>query len=66
MAKITVKDGKSLPVGPTHYVRCMSDHTIMIHGRTGDSYVREDGEPWTEDGFVTQGDGFRVGAAWAH
>ena len=44
------------PDGPvnlhTNYVRSQTDPTIMIHPRTGDSYVRADGLPWEYAGWL--------------
>ena len=54
--KHTVEDHTQLPEAP-YYVRSMSDNTIMIHGKTGDSYVRADGEPWDADGYAFERDG---------
>ena len=58
----TVADKTELPLDALYYVRCMSDHDVMIHSYTGDSFVRADGQPWREDGFMKDGDGFRTAA----
>ena len=33
------------------YVRNAIDHKVLIHGSTGECYVRRDGEPWEHEGY---------------
>lgn len=60
-------DHDRLTTGVRHghyWLRCKTDHTILIHSHDGRHARRDDGEPWEHGGYKVEqkltGDGFTL------
>lgn len=47
----TVEDENGLPAKEHYYLRCSTDHTVLIGGNSGECFRRRDGAAWAQEGL---------------
>jgi hypothetical protein len=53
----TVEGVGQLPAAKNIYVRNLIDPKVLVHGGTGECFVRRDGKAWEHDGYHVSGNG---------
>ncbi len=54
MSATTITDYTGLPDDVRNYTRTLIDPRYLQDGKTGDLYVRKDGQPWPHCGYKVQ------------